>query len=471
MRRLAALMLCVLGVIAVVLLPGGPARADTLADCLAKHHVCVTSEGRSLISQSQQTQLEQAIGNDDIYLVAAASGSSGYDAAMRQIISTLGAEKNQFVVGFLDSRLKHFGASNRGVLAPGAAANIATTVVQQHQSDQDIFAALQDFVREVQQAPDSGSAGAAASPPSHTLRNVLIVVGVILLLVVLGGLFIWRPRRLRRQRELAEAKAAAQDDLIALNSRITDHQNDVSVQSNPEAAAEQAAALAAYERGTAAMDAARRPEDMRAVSRNIAEGQYRLACAEALANGQPKPGRRPMCFFDPRHGMSVTDVSWAPPDGGPSRMVPACVDDARKIDQGIEPEMRTVEESSGSRVAYVNSGFAPAYWGGFGYGGAMLGGFLLGEALASPPIFINNEYGYWRPGICRRRGQLRRRGLRRRRRERLRRRRFRRRRLRRRRGLRRRGLRRWRGLRRRRRRQLRRRRLLVAASARLSANG
>jgi hypothetical protein len=387
-------MLCVLGVLAVVLLPGGPARADTLADCLAKHHVCVTSEGRSLISQSQQTQLEQAIGNDDIYLVAAASGSSGYDAAMRQIISTLGAEKKRFVVGFLDSRLKHFGASNQGVLAPGAAANIATSVVQQHQSDRDIFAALQDFVREVQQAPDSGSAGAAASAPSHTLRNVLIVVGVILLLGVLGGLFIWRPRRLRRQRELAEAKAAAQDDLIALNSRITDHQNDVSVQSNPEAAAEQTAALAAYERGTAAMDAARRPEDMRAVSRNIAEGQYRLACAEALANGQPKPGRRPMCFFDPRHGMSVTDVSWAPPDGGPSRMVPACIDDARKIDQGIEPEMRTVEESSGSRVAYVNSGFAPAYWGGFGYGGAMLGGFLLGEALASPPIFINNEYGY-----------------------------------------------------------------------------
>ena len=394
MRRLLALML---GVLAAIWLSGTPARADTLKDCLAKHHVCVTSEGRSLISQSQQDQLERDIGNDDIYLVAAASGSSGYDAAMRQIISTLGAEKKQFVVGFLDSRLKHFGADNQGVLAPGAAADIATSVVQQHQSDQDIFAAMQDFVRDVQQAPDSGSAGAAASPPSHTLRNVLIVLGVILLVVVLGGLFIWRPRRQRRQRELAEAKAAAQDDLLALNNRITDHQNDVSVQSNPEAAAEQAAALAAYERGTAALDAARRPADMQAVSRNIAEGQYRLACAEAVANGQPKPGRRPMCFFDPRHGMSVTDVSWAPPDGGPSRMVPVCADDERKIDQGIQPDMRTVQDSSGARVEYVNAGFAPAYWGGFGYGGAMLGGFLLGEALASPPIFIN-EYGYGDPG-------------------------------------------------------------------------
>jgi uncharacterized membrane protein YgcG len=394
-RRLVAL---ILGVLAAIWLSGAPARADTLAGCLAKHHVCVTSAGRSLISPSQQDQLERAIGNDDIYLVVAASGSSGYDPAMRRIISTLGTEKTRFTVGFLDSTLRHFGADSQGMLPAGAAANIATTVVAQHHSSQGIFAAMQDFVRDVQQeAQAPGSSGAASGPQSHTLRNVLIVLGVIVLVVVLGGVFFWRPRRQRRQRDLAEAKAAAQDDLLALNNRITDHQNDVSVQGNPEAAAEQAAALAAYERGTAALDAARRPDDMRTVSRNIAEGQYRLACAEALANGQPKPGRRPMCFFDPRHGMSVDDVSWAPPDGGPSRMVPACVDDVRKIDQGLQPDMRTVQDRSGARVQYVNAGFAPAYWGGFGYGGAMLGGFLLGEALASPPVLIN-EYGYGDPG-------------------------------------------------------------------------
>ena len=75
------------------------------------------------------------------------------------------------------------------------------------------------------------------------------------------------------------------------------------------------------------------------------------------------------------------------------RMVPACADDVRKIDQGIDPDMRTVQDRSGARVQYVNAGFAPAYRGGFGCGGAVLGGFLRGEALASPPILIN-EYGY-----------------------------------------------------------------------------
>jgi uncharacterized membrane protein YgcG len=400
MRRLLVL---IIGLLAVVWLSGPPARASTLAECFAKQHVCVASEARSLISDSQQAQLETQIGHDDIYLVAAASGPSGYNSAMRQIISELSAGRNQFVVGFLDSRLKHFGAYNRGVLPPGGAAHIATTVVQQHQADQDTFAALQDFVRDAQQqsasAPGSTSPGTPVNTSSHTLRNVLIVL-VVLLVVVIGGFLIWRPRRMRRQRELNEAKAAAQDDLIALSTRITDHENDVSIQTNPEAVAEQAAALAAYERGTAALDAARRPEDMRAVSRAIAEGQYRLACATALANGEPKPGRRPMCFFDPRHGMSVADVSWAPPDGGPSRMVPACVDCARKIDQGLQPDMRTVQDSSGSRVAYVNSGFAPAYWGGFGYGGAMFTGFLLGEALAAPPVFVTNDYGFGEPGYA-----------------------------------------------------------------------
>jgi hypothetical protein len=138
---------------------------------------------------------------------------------------------------------------------------------------------------------------------------------------------------------------------------------------------------------------------MGAVSRAIAAGQYHLASADALAAGQPRPERRPACFFDPRHGMSVRDVYWTPANGGPGRTVPACSDDARKVDNGIEPELRNVEVN-GTPVSYVNAGFAPSYWGGFGFGGDMFTGFLLGQALAGPglfgygePVYVNNYYG------------------------------------------------------------------------------
>jgi type II secretory pathway pseudopilin PulG len=388
----------------------GSAKAATLADCLTSKHVCVSSDARSLVSQGQQSQLEQQVGNDDIYLVVAPSGSSGYDPAMRQLVSTLGAKHGQFAVGFLDSRLKHFGAYNRGVVADGVAASVATDVVSQHRADGDIFAALQEFVQEIQQSAATpgtrpGPEGAPASQPSASGPPVgLIVLGVIILLAAGGYFFLLRPRNKRRRQEaeqqLKEAKLAAQDDLIALNGRITDHDNDVTIAGNSEAAAEQAAALDAYERGTHALDAARKPADMAAVSRAIAEGQYRLACAEAVAHGQPKPGRRPMCFFDPRHGMSVADLSWAPPDGGPSRTVPACIDCQRLIERGDQPAMRTVQDGSGNQIQYVNAGFAPSYWGGFGLGGGMFTGFLLGQALGGPGLFgygdspgdVNNYY-------------------------------------------------------------------------------
>jgi uncharacterized membrane protein YgcG len=378
----------VVGVLAALLLVPAQARASTLTDCLAKQEVCVASDGRSWLSQGQQAKLERQIGGDPIYLVVAPSGPSGYNGEMRRIISALSGHE-QFTVGFLDTRLRHFGAYNSGMLPPHGAADIATRVVQQHRADQDIFAALTAFVADVKHA-EPGSAGAAASPASHTLRNVLITLGVIAGIASLGFFLIWRPVRNRRQRELGEAKAAAQDDLIALSDRLTDRHADIVVQNNPDAAQEQRAALSAYERGTAALDAATRVRDMGAVSRAIAEGQYHLACADALAAGQPRPERRPSCFFDPRHGMSVRDVYWTPSSGEPGRTVPACSACAHKVDKGIEPEIRNVEVN-GAPVSYVNAGFAPAYWGGFGFGPGLFTGFLLGGALA-PHTFFGDSY-------------------------------------------------------------------------------
>jgi uncharacterized membrane protein YgcG len=397
LRRLLALGVGTLAALVLfpLLLAPSAASASTLSDCLARQHVCATDDGRGLISEGQQSQLERQIGGDGIYLVVAPSGSAGYSSSMNQIISML-SDHPEFTVGFLDSWLKHFGAYNKGMLPSGGAADIATQVVEQHRADQNVFAALTDFVNDVQDQAGSGSDGAGASTPSHTLRNVVIGVSVLLALGVLGFFLIARPVRRRRQRELKEAKLAAQDDLIALGTGVTDHDADAAIRDNPEAAEEQAAALSAYERGTAALDAARRPRDMGAVSRAIAEGQYHLASAEALAAGQPRPDRRPSCFFDPRHGMSVTDAYWTPPDGGPGRSVPVCSACQHKLERGIEPEMRKVE-ADGGPVSYVNAGFAPAYWGGFGLAPGLFTGFLLGQALA-PHAFFGGYPGDGYPG-------------------------------------------------------------------------
>jgi uncharacterized membrane protein YgcG len=373
------LLAFVISALAVLFLLPALAAASSPKDCLADH-VCVTGSGRSLISDDQQASLQRQIGGDDIYLVVAPSGSSGYNSAMNQVVDDLGGHA-RFTVGFLDSRLMHFGAASRGMLPSGAAADIATRAVEEHQGDQNVFAALTDFVDDVQREAGSGSGAAAASGPSHVVRDGVIALSIVLATVLLGCFLIARPLRDRRRRELKEAKSAAQDDLIALSTALTDRRADVSVQGSPEAAQEQAAALSAYERGTAAIDAARRASDMGTVSRAIAEGQYRLACASAAAAGRPRPDRRPSCFFDPRHGMSVSDGYWTPAAGAPGRNVPVCV---------AEPDMRKVEVD-GAPVSYVNAGFAPAYWGGFGFGPGLFTGFLLGHALA-PPIFADPSY-------------------------------------------------------------------------------
>jgi hypothetical protein len=214
----------------------------------------------------------------------------------------------------------------------------------------------------------------------RSLLAVLITLGIIGLVIALGFFLIARPVRERRRREFREARSAAQDDLIALSDSLTSHHADVSIQSKPEAAEEQAGALTAYERGTAALDCARGTRDMGTVSRAIAEGQYHLACAEALAADRRRPDRRPSCFFDPRHGMSVSAEYWTPAEGGQGRDVPVCAPCAHKLERGTEPDMRRVEDR-GRSVSYVNAGFAPSYWGGFGLGPGLFAGFLLGEAL------------------------------------------------------------------------------------------
>jgi hypothetical protein len=186
-------------------------------------------------------------------------------------------------------------------------------------------------------------------------------------------------RRRRRQADLAQVKKAAEEDLLALADDIRALDIDVEMPGvSPEARDDYGAAVAAYERADAALDRARRPEDLELVTTALEEGRFAMASAKARLEGREPPEHRPPCFFDPRHGPSTRDVEWAPP-GGSARPAPACEADAQAVERGLEPAHREVEVG-GRRVPYWNAPPAFAPWAG-GYFGGLLPGLLIGSML------------------------------------------------------------------------------------------
>ena len=81
-----------------------------------------------------------------------------------------------------------------------------------------------------------------------------------------------------------------------------------------------------------------------------------MACVRARVAGDRCRTRRPPCFFDPRHGLSVADVPYTPP-GGARRDVPACALDAERVRAGAEPDIRKVMVGT-RRVPYWQGGRA-----------------------------------------------------------------------------------------------------------------
>ena len=85
--------------------------------------------------------------------------------------------------------------------------------------------------------------------------------------------------------------------------------------------------------------------------------------------GVELPTKRPPCFFDPRHGISKTDVPWTFPDGS-VKQVPACALDADRLRVGAAPDIRQVMVGP-QRVPYWQGGpqyqpYARGYFGAFG---------------------------------------------------------------------------------------------------------
>jgi hypothetical protein len=379
----------------LAVLTAGPAAASaaTVAAELAKSPVFVDPQApikadadalRQQV-QSSETPIFIAVLPDD----ARTETNGNTDALGAKIADALG-ERGTYLV---TAGTKYTAASN--TLPRGEAKKLADQAFKDH--GRNLSAALSQFV-------DGVSAEARGEPAAQTSGDggggaggSIATVAVLTVLLVGGGALIFGARRRRRQREaerqreLEEVKSVANEDLVALGDDIRALDLDTSMpDADQEAVRHYTEAVDQYQKAAAALDRAKRTEDLAPMSAALEAGRFSMASAKAILEGRPIPERRPPCFFDPRHGPSVEDVEWAPPDGAP-RTVPACAADAQRIHDGLEPESRQVLAGAGGRMTpYWN---APGYygpWAGGYFGGFPMGGLFTGLALGS---FLGGGWG------------------------------------------------------------------------------
>jgi hypothetical protein len=297
------------------------------------------------------------------------------------------------------------GPSFRAAATPGFphAVPLAEEAFNQH-SGEGVKAVLADFIRRVAEARQTGGADAGGgfapaggSPDGGGGSSALPLAILGLLGLGGGGLFMnaRRQRRLREERQLAEVKEVARDDLVGLGDDIRALDLDVEVPgADPAAKTDYGRAVELYDRANTGFERARRPADLAPVTQALEEGRFAMTSARARLDGEGPPERRPPCFFDPRHGPSARDVPWAP-EGGVPRPVPACEADAQRVEAGLDPRVREIDVH-GRRVPYWN---APAYYGPWsggyfgGFGPGLVGGLFLGEMLGGwggQDVFVDN---------------------------------------------------------------------------------
>jgi hypothetical protein len=232
--------------------------------------------------------------------------------------------------------------------------------------------------------------------------------GVVLLVLVLLAIAAFVVVRRRSKVAAVERAAAALEpvkklafeDVTALGVDLQDLDLELAGRPLDQGAnADYQRALDTYEAAKTAADRIERPEQVQDVTKILDDGRYAIACVRARVAGDALPQRRPPCFFDPRHGLSVEDVSYAPV-GGADRQVPACALDAELVKAGAEPDARQVMVGT-QRVPYWQGGrayqpYAAGYFGGFGPLDWLVMGFafnMMGDGLGDLAAGVGEGMG------------------------------------------------------------------------------
>lgn len=247
-----------------------------------------------------------------------------------------------------------------------------------------------------------------AAGRQQVVRRAVIVVSmewILIALLIFGAITLMQSRQKqtslgasRQNKELAErrwhaVRRVAEEDVTQLGQQIAETPVPASLE--PDAARDFDDALGAYERAKETLAASTHPDDLQWVSKSLDDGRFALATLDARREGRPLPSRRPPCFFDQRHGLSVSDAQWAPP-GGALRDVPVCAACDARIKDGLDPQARLVPTAAGDRPYYeAGPEYAPWARGWYaGSGAYMMSNVLMGTMLFNA-LYLPPGYDYF----------------------------------------------------------------------------
>ncbi|WP_261719518.1 hypothetical protein [Streptomyces sp. FZ201] len=379
--------------------PGASAAADlsTVAEALRESPVYVDPAASDQLSASDAEALADKIEDaDKPVFVAVLPADQPEDDLFLKLRTETG------ITGLYAVRSgDRFGArADSSVMSSQGVENLVASV----EGTDDVKAQLNDFV-DAALRNVGGSApaswGGTATDDGVPVAG-LVTTGVVLAAGGAGAYALVRRRRLQHEEEQREAlgklRVVVDEDITAFGEeleRLDFHPGEAGADDAMRTDYEHA--LDSYEQAKRLMDAATRPEDVKAVTQALDDGRHFLAVLAARRAHRPLPERRPPCFFDPRHGPSVEDVSWTPV-GGATREVPVCAADKARLDDGLDPMIREVTTGTGARRPYWEAGPAYGPWAGGYFGGGILPGLLigtmLGSMMASPAYAADYGAGY-----------------------------------------------------------------------------
>ena len=338
MKRSLLLAVAAAAALALAAPAGAGERIDAAVAALQANPVYVDPSAELAIGAADQARLRRKIdtsGAGPVYIailpLAVENETGGDPDGVLQALHDGLARPGTYavVVG------RHFRAGSEGILPSGEAGRLATEALKANRGD-GVTATLTDFVDRVAEAQRSGDGRSGDRGPGTG-------GGILIGLLVFGGIAFLVLRsvhnRRRREAELAEVKAAAHDDLIALADDV--QKLEEPVEASPQAKQEYEAALNGYEQASGAFDRAVRPKELEAVTSALEEGRFHMTVAEAvLAENNRRNAGLPVSSTraTARRPAKSTGRRRA---GRPDR-VPACEADAQAVERGLEPAARQV---------------------------------------------------------------------------------------------------------------------------------